>query len=53
VFSQQSGFEFLLETVAFTLDANGYGVVQHPVQNSTGDDLVAENFAPLEKAGSR
>jgi len=47
VLSQQSCFEFLLQAVALAFDADRDRVVQHPVQNGTGDDLIAEDLAPV------
>jgi hypothetical protein len=48
--SQQSGFAFLLEAVAFALDVEGGGVMQQAIENSSGQDGVIEDLAPIEKA---
>jgi len=44
---QQAGLEFFFEAIAFALDADRDGVVQHPVEDGAGDDLVAEGFSPV------
>src|SRR3982751_372610 len=47
---QQTGLALLLEPVALALDVDDRGVVEQPVEQRRGDDLVAENLAPAGEA---
>ena len=47
---QQAGLALLLEPVALALDVDDRRVVQQPVEDRRGDDLVAEDVAPAGEA---
>ena len=44
---EQARLTFLLQPVAVALDEEGVAVVQESVENGGGEDIVAEDLAPL------
>jgi len=42
-----TGLLFILEPVAFALDVDGGGVMEQPVEDGRGDDVVGEDRAPV------
>lgn len=44
---QESRLAFLFEQIALTLDWQGVAVAQQPVENGGGQDVIAEDGAPL------
>jgi len=50
LFFDQSGSLFLFQPVGLALDVDHGAVVEQPVQDGGGDDLIAEDFAPLAEA---
>ena len=45
-----AGLLLVLEPVTFALDVDGGGVVQQPVEDGRGDDVVGEDRAPVAVA---
>jgi hypothetical protein len=47
---EQAGLLLLPQPVAVALDVDGRGVMQQPVEDGRGDDLVVEDLAPVREA---
>jgi len=47
---QQTSFTFFLETIAFTLDIEGGGIMQETVKDGSSKNGVVENLTPIEEA---
>ncbi len=48
--TQEPGLPLFLEAVALALDVQGGGMVQQAVEDGGGQNLVVEDFAPVNEA---